>query len=61
MGRFESLRDRIKSLGHGTAAPLMLFKKLDEDKKGDVTLNYSDLVDLEGVLSRLVTVLEEKS
>lgn len=59
MGSFQQLRQRLKALGHETHPPL-LFIKLDEPKNGNVTLNQSDLADLDHLIASLVADLERR-
>ena len=59
MDRFQHLHERMNTLGHVIYAPL-IFMKLDDADKGDVTLNYSNVTDLGDILSGLVSDLESK-
>jgi hypothetical protein len=58
MGRFQLLHERLKALGHPVHSPL-IFVHLDEAKRGKVTLNESDLADLEHLIESLVSELAQ--
>lgn len=58
MKAFAQILDRARKLGAARGSPTLVMIKLDEADGGPVTLNYSEVVDLEVLLGGLVAKLE---
>lgn len=58
MNDFARILSRAKALDAACGSPTLVMMKLDESAGKSVTLRYSDVIDLETLLSGLVTALE---
>ena len=59
MSDFPRILARARELDAAAGSPALVIRKLDHAQGKPVTLSYSDVVDLEVLLSGLVRALEE--